>query len=151
MSNILVYESYVQMIKNSIGTKMFRSLYIEKDGEKNDIADNGSFSCALFVSNVLFLWDLISSGHATVESTIEDMKKNGWKEVSVDNIKIGDVILWEEKLAEDNKKHYHNGFYIGDNQAISNSGEKGFPVIHDWKYNGKREIISVYTYPNFKK
>lgn len=146
-SKILVYDSYLKMIKNSVGTKMFRNLYLEKNNRKFDAAKNGYFSCAYFVSNLLLIWGLISGGHATVEGTVKDMEKNGWRKVSLGKAKPGDVIAWEKTKDINGKYHFHNGFYIGNKKAISNDSKKGTPIIHHWTYNGKRKIITVYRYP----
>lgn len=151
MGKILLYESYIRMIKNSIGTRMFRNLYLEKDGKKFDAARNGGLSCAYFVSNILLIWGLIKSGHATVEGTTRDMERNGWKKISSGEARPGDVIVWGKIKAINGKIHFHNGFYIGNKKAISNDSKKGMPVIHSWDYNGKRKIIAVYTYSGFNK
>lgn len=149
------YESYLKMIKNSAGSKMFRNLYLEINGKKIDAAQNGKYSCAFFVSNVLLIWGLISEGHASVSSTMKDMEKSGWKKISKSKIKSGDVIVWDKERSSDDsyyylKEHYHNGFYIGAKKAISNSSNgKGVPIIHHWTYDNKREIIAVYRYSKF--
>lgn len=147
---LLIYDSYLKMIKNSVGTKMFRNLYLKIDSKKTDAAQDGNFSCAFFVSNILLIWGLISEGHANVPSTTRDMLRNGWKKISRDKAKPGDVIVWEEKKFPNDISHYHNGFYIGNKKAISNDSKKGMPVIHNWDYNGKRKIIAVYTHPKLK-
>lgn len=135
------------MIKNAVGTKMFRNLYLEIKDKRIDIAKNGKFSCAFFVSNVLLIWGLVSRGHATVESTIKDMEKNGWKKILKNKTKPGDVIVWEKTRGPNNKMHFHNGFYIGNKKAISNDSEKAMPVIHKWDY---RKIAAIYTHPKLK-
>lgn len=147
---ILVYDSYIKMIKNSVGTNMFRNLYLEIDGKKNDAAQDGNFSCAFFVSNVLLIWGLISEGHATVEATTRDMEKSGWKKVPKEEAKPGDIIVWDKRKGTDELWHYHNGFYIGDKKAISTNDKAKAPNVHSWDYDGKKKIISVYTYPKFK-
>ncbi|MDP2934257.1 MAG: peptidoglycan amidohydrolase family protein [bacterium] len=153
--DLLKYESYLKMIKNSAGSKMFRNLYLEINGKKIDATQNGKYSCAFFVSNVLLIWGLISEGHASVLSTIKDMEGNGWKKIPKSKIRPGDVIVWDKEKSSDNsyfysKEHYHNGFYIGAKKAISNSSNgKGVPIIHNWNYNNKRKIIAVYRYPKF--
>ena len=129
---------------------MFRNLYLEKDNKKIDATKNGDFSCAFFVSNILLIWGLISEGHATVEGTIKDMEKSGWKKILIEEIKPGDVIVWEKKKFINGKLHFHNGFYIDKKKAISNDSKKGMPVIHSWDYNNKRKIIVIYRYPGFK-
>jgi hypothetical protein len=135
------------MIKNSVGTNMFRNLYLNIDNKKVDVAQDGHFSCAFFVSNILLIWGLISEGHATVEATTKDMIKNGWKRLapSHEGVKPGDVIVWERN----SENHFHNGFYIGNKKAISNNAEKKAPIVHSWDYEGKRKIIAIYTWPKF--
>jgi len=152
---MLKYDSYIKMIKNSVGTKMFRNLYLEIDNKKIDATKNGNFSCAFFVSNILLIWGLISNGHANVLNTIKDMKKNGWKKISKDKIRPGDVIVWDKRVSSDGLEHYHNGFYIGNKKAISHNDTKKSPIIHNWKtyINGngqKKKIIAVYNYSKFK-
>jgi hypothetical protein len=147
----LIYDSYLAMIKNSVGTKMFRNLYLEKKNQRIDITNRGSLSCAFFVSNILLIFDLISSGHATVEATTKDMKRNGWKRISQKEAKPGDIIIWEKKKDINGRLHLHNGFYIGNKKAISNDSNKGVPIIHNWDYNNKRRIVAIYNYPGFKK
>jgi len=149
-NKLLIYDSYIKMIKNSAGTRMFRNLYLEINGEKFDAAQDGKFSCAFFVSNILLIWELISEGHANVPSTTKDMLKNGWRKISSDKAKPGDVIVWEKKMGTDGLMHYHNGFYIGNKKAISTSDKTKTPIIHNWDYNGKKKIIAVYTYRKFR-
>lgn len=154
-NKLLVYDSYLKMIKNSVGTKMFQNLYLEKGARKIDITKNGSkegyFSCAFFISNILLIWGLISEGHANVSSTTKDMLKNEWKKIPKNKAKPGDVIVWEKTRSVNGKWHFHNGFYIGNKKAISNDSGKGVPVVHSWDYNGKRKIVAVYTHPRLKK
>jgi len=154
--DLLKYESYIKMIKNSVGSKMFRNLYLEINGKKIDATQNGKYSCAFFVSNVLLIWGLISEGHASVLSTIRDMEKSGWKKIAPDRAKAGDVIVWDKEKSSDksyyySREHYHNGFYIGGQKAISNSSNgKGVPIIHHWTYNNRRNIVAIYRYSKFK-
>ncbi len=147
---LLIYNSYVKMVRNAVGTKMFRNLYLEIKDRRIDIAKNGKLSCAFFVSNVLLIWGLISEGHTNVSSTTRDMLKNGWKKILKNKVKPGDVIVWEKTKTPNGTFHYHNGFYVGNKKAISNDSEKAMPVIHSWDYNGKRKIIAVYTHPKLK-
>ena len=123
---------------------MFRNLYAEKDGEEIDIAANGRWSCAIFVSWILYLNKLIGDMHANVSSTTKDMLENGW--VEIEELKSGAVLVWEDKLGDDDgKMHSHNGFYVGNNTAVSNySRGSGFPHRHHYTYNGAREIAKIY-------
>lgn len=130
---------------------MFRNLYLRLNNKKIDAAQDGNFSCAFFVSNILLIWGLISEGHANVPSTTKDMLKNGWKKIQKEKAKPGDVIVWDKKLRSDGLMHYHNGFYIGNKKAISINDKNKTPNIHSWDYSGSKKIIAVYTYPKFKK
>lgn len=150
MGRILLYDSYMKMIRNSVGTKMFRNLYLKKSGKKIDITEDGELSCAFFVSNVLLIWGLISKGHATIKSTIRDMQKNGWEEIPLKKIKPGDVIVWEDKKSRKGKIHSHIGFFINKKKAISHSDGIKAINIHHWTYNEKRNVVAVYGYGKFK-
>lgn len=136
----LLFDSYIKMIKNSVGTRMFRNAYFVKDNKKIDVLKNGDLSCAVFVSSILKLFGLISVPHATVKGTIKDLEKNGWKKIK--ELKIGAVLHWD--LNPESKKHEHLGFYIGNNKAVSNSSQKRMPIVHHCTYNNRRKIIGIY-------
>ena len=146
---MLLYDSYLKMIDNSVGTKMFRNLYLETKSKKIDITENGKLSCAFFVSNILLIWGLISKGHATIKSTLRDMEKNSWKKVSENKVKPGDVVVWEEKEFKKGRIHSHVGFYIGNKKTISHSDGTKAISKHHWKYNNRRNIVAVYHYLKF--
>ena len=133
----ILFDTYIAVIKNSVGSKMFRNFYAKVDGKKTDIMKNGDLSCAWFVSSLLYLFKLIKDAHATVNGTIKDLQQSGWKKIK--KPKIGNVIVWE-KIDFGNKDfHKHIGFYIGNNKAISTSNsKKGQPIIHHWTYGIKR-------------
>ncbi|OGZ33519.1 MAG: hypothetical protein A2Y98_01105 [Candidatus Portnoybacteria bacterium RBG_19FT_COMBO_36_7] len=142
---VLKKESYLQMIKNSVGTKMFCRLYASVDGKRQDILQDGNVSCAYFISSILLIFGLIKKVHATVDGTIEDMKKSGWRRIK--SPKLGSVLVWEkQKLGED--KHSHIGFYTGYKKAISNSSVQRTPVEHSFTFGGKRRIKAVYWHKN---
>jgi hypothetical protein len=133
------------MIENSAKGEnwMFKNLFAENEGKEVDILKNGKLSCAAFVSSLLYLFGLINNKHATVEGTVRDLISNSWTEI--DEPVIGAVILWEKKDFEDGKLHAHIGFYIGDNQAVSNSSfNKGVPVKHHYTYDGTRKIEKLF-------
>jgi hypothetical protein len=147
--DLLKYESYLKMIKNSVGSKMFRNLYVLRGKRKIDATEDGELSCAFFVSNLLLIWGLISEGHATIKSTIKDMQKNGWKKISLEKIRPGDVIVWEDKKSERRRHHSHVGFFIGKKEAISHSDGVKAISAHHWTYDDKRKIIAAYRHPKF--
>lgn len=142
-------ESYLAMVKNSVGTKMFRNFFVKDEhGKRLDILNDGDVSCALFVSYILKNFKLISDLHFTVTKVIEDFEQNGWKKVKPSQLKVGDVILWLHYKTR-TSHHRHLGFYIGDEQAVSNNSQKRAVIQHHYTYSGKRDIVEVYR-PNWK-
>lgn len=136
--------NYIETIKNSICSDKYRNLYVNEV----DVLKNGRLSCAFFVSSILFKFKMIKKIHATVRNTIKGMKDMGWKKTSQEDIKIGDVIVWEKKKQHGGEGHFHIGFYIGDKKAISNSWYRKSPWKHSYSYNGKRKILEIFTFPN---
>jgi len=130
-------DSYLRAIRNSIGTKLFRNFFALVDGKKKDILQSGDLSCAYFVSCVLKIFGLIKNPHLTVKRTIADMKQSGWRETK--NLKVGCVLVWE-KQRFNKDDHAHIGFYIGNNQAISNFYKKRTPMKHSFTFGGKAEL-----------
>lgn len=127
-------KTYLAVIKNSVGSRMFRNFFMELDGEKIDATRDGVVSCAFFVSNVLHMFPamkLIKEPHLTVSATIKDLKASGWQEIAAP--RIGAVLVWEPKMIA-GSMNTHIGFYIGDNKAISNFYETGVPDEHHWTY-----------------
>lgn len=154
----LFKETYIAMIENSEGTQMFQNLYARVNGEKKDITRAGELSCAFFVSSVLKIFDLIEEVHATVDGTVRDLYKSGWFEIegsidpstegSTSKILPGVIIVWEEK-EEKGERHKHIGFYLGNNEAISNSAKEKVPKKHHFIYNGEREILKAFWNSKF--
>lgn len=148
---ILTYQNYLQMIKASRGSQMFRQLYVLENNKKKDILKNGELSCAYYVSSILKIFDLISQLHVTVKSTIEDMRKSGWRPTK--KLKPGNILVWEEKKFPDGTIHQHLGFYLGQDKAISHQHETKMPIIHHFTYGRtktgqpKRKIIQILTHP----
>ncbi len=142
--SFILFDSYLAFIKNSVGSNLFRNVFAKVNGRKKDIANNGELSCAFFTSSILCLFQLIKNVHATVGSTIKDLKKSGWQEIK--KPKIGSVLIWSK-----NNQHRHIGFYLGDNKAISNGKEKGQPIIHHWTYDGERKIEAIYWHKKLEK
>lgn len=154
-SNIvkLQKETYLKMIKNSIGSKLFNSIIVKfKDtGKIKDVFENGQLSCASFVSSVLFLNNYIGSPHATVESTRKDLLKSGWNKIQSNNPKLGDVVVWEKVDFGNGQANQHIGFVLNKNQAVSTNWKKRKVVGHHITFGGvknkpKRAIVGVYRY-----
>lgn len=135
---LLIPETYIAVIKNSVGSNLFRSLYAKVNGKRTDILRNGELSCAFYVSSILLLFKFIKEGHATVDSTIRDLKKSGWKKIK--KIKIGSIIIWGKIDFGNKDSHKHIGFFIGGNKAVSNISELGYPGEHHYTFGRKRKI-----------
>lgn len=141
-------ETYLAAIKNSVGSKMFKNLWAKVDGKRKDILRDGDLSCAFYASSVLYLFKLIKEIHATVDGTIKDLKNSGW--VDIKKPKMGAVLVWAEKDFGKGEKHKHMGFYIGNNQAVSNSSSKKCPKIHNWKIFDGRKIETILWHSKLK-
>jgi hypothetical protein len=147
-------ETYFKMIANSVGTKLFSSFIVKfKDtGKIKDVFRNGQLSCASFVSSILFLNGYIDSSHATVKSTKEHLLKFGWKKISNNNPKLGDVVIWDKMDFGKGQINEHIGFVLNKNQAISTSWIKRKTVKHHITFGKnndggpKRKIIGIYRF-----
>ena len=136
---LLFKNSYLSMVKNSQGTRMFRDFFGKIKNKEENLTKNGRRSCAFFVSLILHHFNLIKFPHLTVRGTIADMKRSGWFKIK--KPREGSVILWERK-----KGRYHLGFYIGNRKAISHDRRKRTPIIHCFTSpnNEKRKIEAFF-------
>ncbi|GEM_PF-308053 len=154
--HLLTKDNYLVMIKNACGSVMWANNYALINGKKEDIVHNGATSCALFVTSILKIFDLIKELHLTVKGVEKDLKEFNWKKIKVSSkMPEGSVIIWNKQLPADielrkKEKHYHIGFYIGDEKAVSLWAYHNFPVIHHWTYYGARRIIRAYWNPKIK-
>ena len=135
--------TYLAYIQNSVGSKIFKNVYFKVGKHNKDIVNNGELSCAIYVSSILYLLDLIDGPHATVKTTIRKLLENRWGEVK--SPQRGDILVWQKK-----KDHEHIGFYLNNKVAISNSSFKNGRIIkHHPTYNNKRVIKNIFRYKNF--
>lgn len=149
----MLRETYLQMIKNSPKSRLFRNLFVtDGKGGKRDVLENGRESCAFFVSSILKVFSLVDFPHATVNATLKDMAKNGWRETK--KLEPGNVLLWEEKNG-----HRHLGFFIGGKKAVSNAFfyyKSRAPKIHHFTYmetgekQPRRKIEAMFVHPDIK-
>lgn len=144
----LLFPTYLEMIKHSVGSSMFRSSIALVNGKKKNLLKNGRISCAFYVSSLLLIFKLIKNQHATVSGTVADLKKFGWKKIT--RPRSGCIIVWE-KDDYGAGQHEHIGFYIGNDKAVSNSSKKHYPTVHHWIYKGKRKVKLLLWYPNLDK
>jgi hypothetical protein len=144
----LYFKTYLTMIENAPGTKMFRHFYLRHpDGSEFDAIGDGENACAFFVSSILRLFDKVQGIHGTVDSTLRDLEQSGWTQVS--QPQPGDVISWEPHHSP-HGPHGHIGFYLHDNQAVSTSTSQKAVASHDLHYgHEQRQIIAVYRHPKW--
>lgn len=147
---LLKKDTYLAIINNACGARLWSNNYGLINGKKIDLVENGNLSCAFFVSSILKIFDLINSLHLTVLGTEKDLIKNNWKRIKVSKkMPPGTVIIWEAQMIKDDQSkqstaHYHIGFYLGNEKAVSTWTYHNFPIIHHWTYNNTRKIIKAY-------
>ncbi len=145
-------KSLLAIVTNSIkggDNYLFKNLYAKNEqGEEIDILEDGKNSCAVFVSWILLALEMIKRPHATVGGVEKDLLDSGWFETN--ELRPGAVLLWESKVGQyDGLLHRHSGFYIGNDEAISNSSNNsGFPTKHHCTYNDSRRIEKIYWHPD---
>jgi len=159
----LIKDTYLAVVKNSVGSKMWRNFYARVGKDKKDIMGDGDLSCAFYVSSILTLFGLIEKIHGTVAGTIHDLEKSGWKKInpstSFDKARdkslrmkkstAGAVLVWAEKCTK-GECHAHIGFCLDDQTAVSNSSKSGQIAKHHLTYGTKngqpvRPIVAVYS------
>ena len=143
----LIKKTFLKLIRNSVGTRMFRNFYLEQYDEIFDATKNGELSCAFYVSSLLAIFHFINNVHGTIENTRKDLEASGWTEVN--QPAVGSVIIWEPAKGQDLNEHI--GFYIGRGKAISNNSTKKKIVEHDLTYENTRKIKAIYSNPIFSK
>lgn len=144
-------KSLLAIVENSAkgDNYLFRNLYADENGKEIDLFENGGTACCGHVTWILLALELISHPHASVHGTEKDLIYSGWYKIK--ELRPGAVIIWENKVADKglqgqkNVELAHAGFYIGNNEAISNDSKgSGFPRRHDVTYNNTRKIEKIY-------
>ncbi len=142
-----IKKTYLKVIENSVGSRIFQNFYVTVNNRKKDILQGGTFSCAFFVSSVLKIFSLINSTHCTVDGAIKDLIKSGWQEKKdYSQLSKGSILFWEKKAG-----HFHLGFYTGQQLAVSNSFKNKIPIIHHWTFNNSRKIIKAWSHKFLEK
>jgi len=119
---VLKKETYLKVIENSIGSKLFNSLIVRlKDSGKTvDVLNDGEYSCAFFVSSVLALMQIINKPYSTVKTLIESIESDdSWKKVDGDNVESGDVVFYKKVKFDDGSENAHVGFVLNKEEAVS--------------------------------
>lgn len=130
---ILKKETYLMMLENSIGSKLFNSIIIKNEnGEVKDLLNDGEYSCALFVSGVLYLNIMTQRTRSTVNNLEKDLSENqSFVHIEDQNkIEPGDILIWESVTFEDGSQNRHVGFVISKDEAISTDYIKKHVVKH---------------------
>lgn len=149
---VLLEQTFLALVENSVGSSMFRNFYAKVDGVEQDITQNGRLSCALYVSAVLKMAGLINKITTTVNGVIREMEATGWQKI--EEVRTGAVIVWAQEISTDGSKHKHIGFYLGDNEAVSNDSKTGLISKHHFTFGQteggevKREIEAIYWTDN---
>ncbi|MDP1689104.1 MAG: hypothetical protein Q8L47_03160 [bacterium] len=144
-------ETYLKLIENSIGTRLFNSLIVKykNTGEVIDILHNGELSCAYFVSSIIVLMSGMETPHTTVKTVRNKLIENNWKVVT-GGIEPGDVLFWEKVKFDDGNENEHIGFALNSKEAISTSWIEHKVVRHpiiSTNHEGNkisRKITAVY-------
>jgi DNA helicase TIP49 (TBP-interacting protein) len=145
-TEVLRKETYLKAIENSIGSRIFNSLFVKSktDGKVWDVMNDGEYSCAFFVSSVLFLMQALGKSVATVDSLrkliVGDSK---WTEVDSDQVETGDVVFWDKVKYEDGSENAHVGFALSKEEAVSTDYKQKMVVRHKI---GTRPITGIYRY-----
>lgn len=145
---MLYKKTYIKAIENSIGSRIFNSLFVEESGKSRDVMNDGEFSCAFFVSSLLALFESIDKPCATVATLRGKLKAGkGWQEVGEDGVEPGDVVFWQKVRFEDGSENAHVGFAINGKEAVSTDYKKrqiGKNPLHFRQI----EAAYRYTWPN---
>lgn len=141
-----VFDTYLSMVANSVGAKVWQTVWADIDGVKNDVTEEGILSCAFFVSSVLKNFDYIKSVHATVNSTVKDLSEFGW--VSIEHPQAGAVVVYEPVTFDDGSHDEHIGICVSSTEVVSNSYIERAPVRHNLEmmFQGKPRKITHLLY-----
>lgn len=134
--------TYVAMIRNSVGSQMFRHNYAVIEGVETDILKNGELSCAFFVSFMLRAFGLLKELHVRTAGTVKDLEASDWRRT--DTPQEGDVVVWEE-MQQKSGIYPHLGFYLDEQTAISHRDTHLAPVRHSLTFDGTRKVVAYYT------
>ena len=139
---ILRPESYLALIRNSVGASTWKQMFASVNGREQDIMNNGDLSCAFFVSSILKMCDLVPQLSVTVFGLIRHLEALHWPVVT--EAQAGDILVWETIIDEKGDKHSHIGFSLDDEQAVSNSASTGIIQQHNKTFDGSRKITAIY-------
>jgi hypothetical protein len=147
----LIRPTLEKAILNSIGSPMFRNLYVKYTSGIRDVVDNGRFACAMYVTWLLCPVGLLDTGRATVESAVPALRKYGWIVIDPSTVQFCDVLVWDVNAQRKTQANQHIGFSLGADRACSIGTPSGVPEIHHFTYNGARPILIALTNMKLKQ
>ena len=130
----MLMSSYRSLVSRLPGTTAWNTLYVSENSTRVDVTNDGENSCAYMVSGVLVMFGLSGKTHATIHSTINDMRESGWHETH--KPLEGAVVEWDG----------HIGFYMNDNEAISVSSLTKSVARHSLILNDGREPTRYWSH-----
>lgn len=150
---ILRKPTYLKMIENSVGSKIFNSRFIKENKKEFDELEDGNLSCAVFVTSIFKLnnmTDKILSDVIDVETFME--QSNNFEKINTSEIQNGDILIWEGVIFKiDGEPHRHIGFAISNKEAISTSDDHRqvikHPILYEKGIEKKiRKVEKVFRY-----
>jgi hypothetical protein len=155
---LLFKKNYLAMVRNAAKGEnhTFQNFFISVDGQEKDALKGGALGCGTVFSAILYLQNStleflnkprwISFVHANVPAVEKDMQENGWYQIP--ELREGAVITCEQKPGADGTLHFHIGFYIGNQRAVTNdSNGTLMPTEVHSSFNGTRNIIRTWWHP----
>lgn len=143
-------ETFLKALENSVGTRLFNTMCVRfKDtGKVEDILNDGDYSCAFFVSSLLYLFGAINKPHATVANVMKYMDESDqWRRVGAADIAPGDVLFWEKVRFDDGTENAHLGIAVTPSEAVSVDYMKHAVARHPiTRASAPRKIEAVYRY-----
>ena len=84
---------------------------------------------------------------------MKDIERSGW--VKIDQPRVGCIIRWEAVFQGEDKSQ-HLGFYVGNDEAVSNNWVTRVPARHHWTFgeeNGQpvRKVEALYWHKKLEE
>lgn len=119
------HSELMSALHKELGSTAYRHYFqVNTAGETADVVRDGDRACALFVSRVLHRQSLLRCPHVRIASTLACMTASGWERDTAE--RVGDVVVWDDAASETQ----HMGIVVGNGLFVSNSSNRGRPVVH---------------------
>lgn len=142
---VLKRDTLLTLLENSIGSKVFNSLYVRfKDsGKKTDILNGGEFAGAFFVSSILTLVHLIEKPDATVTKLRRVLEINDKWQMTEDPAEPGDVVFYGDEIFNDSSVGEKVGIVLNLEEVVSIDSDKKIVARHKLHI---KPVVLVYRY-----